>query len=280
MIKQKLITNYWEKEVCGIRYSKDKKLSRNYDEIAKKRYYYEPYIKEFAFGKSDQYLLNKKVLEIGVGAGTDFVGFLKRNAICYGIDATEAAVKETKNNIKKTLKNNNYNLEYLKKTNADKLPFDNDLFDLVYSHGVLHHAKNTMQCISEAIRVLKPGGEIKLMVYSKFSSTGFMLWCLYGLLRGKPFLSQEDVIFNHLESPGTKCYSKNEFRKILDGFGLENIVINKHVGAGDQLLMPPSHKYSKSIIYKIVRLIYPKFLIKKLQNIFGLAMTASAVKKN
>ena len=73
--------------------------------------------------------------------------------------------------------------------------------------------KNTMTCLSEAFRVLKPGGVMKIMVYSDFTATGLMLWCIYGLARFKFSLSQEKILFRYLESPGTKSYSKEEFKK-------------------------------------------------------------------
>lgn len=91
-------------------------------------------------------------------------------------------------------------------------------------------------------------------------------------------MSQEEAIFNYLESPGTKCYSKKELNKILLGFGLEQVIINKYAGAGDLLLMPPSKKYFKNIIYQIASKIFPRFIVRKYQNKLGLAMTATAIK--
>lgn len=279
MIKQKEITNYWEEEVCGTRFVVSKDKSKNYSEIIDSRYSSEPYIKKFAYGDNNQDLKNKKVLEIGVGAGSDFIGFLKRGAICYGVDATQAAIKETKKNISLALEANEYNLEFLEQVNAEKLPFDDNTFDIVYSHGVLHCAENTLGCISEAIRVLKPGGKLKLMVYSTFSATGLMLWGIYGLTKLNLFASQETLMYKYLESPGTKCYSKKEFRKILKGFAMQDITIQKYVNAGDLLLMPPSDKHKKNPFYKIIQKIYPRFFVRNFENILGLALTAESTKK-
>ena len=277
MDKQKDVTNYWEEEVCGTRFSNKKDKKKYFKEISYNRYKAEPYIKEFAFGDYKDFT-NKKILEIGVGAGTDFVQFLRRNAICYGIDATDSAIKKTYDNILNSFKNKNYNLKYLEKANAEKLPFQDNTFDMIYSHGVLHHAKNTMHCIAEAYRVLKPGGKFKIMVYSNFSATGIMLWMLYGLAKGKPFLSQEKVIFKYLESPGTKCYSKNELIKILKGFGLEKLILKKFASSGDLLLMPRSKKYQNNLLYKFIQILYPRSIIKKFESILGLSITITAEK--
>ena len=277
MIKQKDVTNFWEEEVCGTRFSKKKDFYNYFKEIAYFRYKAEPYIKEFAFGDSKN-LRDKKILEIGVGAGTDFVEFLKRDAICYGIDATDSAIQKTNDNIKTSLKNKKYKMEFLGKENAEKLPFKDNTFDMIYSHGVLHHAKNTMLCISEAYRVLKPGGKFKIMVYSNFSATGLMLWIIYGLGKCRPFVSQEKIIFNYLESPGTKSYSKRELVKIIEGFGFEKLFLKKFASSGDLLLMPKSKKYKRNFIYSFVQFLYPRFIVKKLEAILGLSITMTAYK--
>ena len=70
MINQKEINNYWEKEVCGTR--RDNITTdeiNNHHYIMNTRYKYEGFIKDFLL---DESLKDKKFLEIGVGAGTDF----------------------------------------------------------------------------------------------------------------------------------------------------------------------------------------------------------------
>ncbi len=99
--------------------------------------------------------------------------------------------------------------------------------------------KIKMKCISEAARDLKPGGIQKIIVYSKFSSNGLMLWILHGFLKFKFFLSQEEIVFKYLESSGTKCYSNKEFKKNIRRFFLEVKTIKKYAGLGDLLSMPP-----------------------------------------
>ena len=49
------------------------------------------------------------------------------------------------------------------------LPFADDSFDMVFSHGVLHHVPEIKQAQSEIHRVLRPGGELVIMVYARWS---------------------------------------------------------------------------------------------------------------
>ena len=277
MTSQSNVNNYWESEVCGTRFATDLEERKAIAlEIAKTRYRCEPYIPKFAGFKDNN--SGKKVLEIGIGAGTDFIQWIRSGAECYGIDATQAAIQESTANIESIL-GNDKSTKLLQVASAENLPFEDNFFDIVYSYGVLHHATNTMSCISEAVRVLKPGGTLKLMVYSTFSATGIMLWGIHGLLKGKPFQSQENIIFKHLESPGTKCYSSKEFSKILKGFGLVNVQIEKFAGSGDLLMMPPSHKYKSNPAYKWIMRIYPRSIVRILQGKLGLALTTISIKE-
>ncbi len=43
---------------------------------------------------------------------------------------------------------------------SEKLPFDDDCFDLVFARAVLHHSQNLEQACREFFRVLKPGGKL------------------------------------------------------------------------------------------------------------------------
>src|SRR6185436_14103404 len=41
---------------------------------------------------------------------------------------------------------------------AESIPYDDDTFDLVVGHAVLHHIPDVEQSLREVMRVLKPGG--------------------------------------------------------------------------------------------------------------------------
>jgi len=207
-LKQK-VRGYWNQASCGTEFIKQKKFSKEYfEDIENFRYKIEPEI--FSFAQFTRFK-DKKILEVGVGAGTDFLQWVRAGTKAHGIDLTQEAVE----NVKHRLSLYNLKAEDLRVADAENLPYSDESFDLVYSWGVIHHSPDTIKCLKEIIRVTKVGGKIKLMIYNRYSLFAFYRWLLSGLLKGKPFRSLKNVLFYDQESLGTKAYTFKEVKKIL-----------------------------------------------------------------
>jgi len=269
---KELVRAHWEEEPCGTRFGDSENRLEFFNSISRQRYEVEPYIVGFA--EFEKYS-GKRVLEIGVGAGSDFENWIKNGSGAVGIDLTTAAIDLTRERL--LLKGYAESQFTLKVGDAENLDFDDNSFDLVYAYGVIHHSPDTEKCLQEIFRVLKRGGVAKIMVYSAFSITGMLLWIRYALLTGRPFQSQRAVIYKYLESPGTKSFSSAEFREILERYGFEKIYIRKQLSVGDLLNMPQSKKYDNSF-YRIIWKMYPRRLIKLFGNKFGLFLLCEARK--
>ena len=163
------VRDFWNKESCGERYASGDAEKEYYESHSKARYDLESYIADFAkFNEG----YNKDVLEIGVGMGADHLEWAKsKPKSLTGIDLTPRAVEHTKKKLAL------YHLKSeLKVADAEKLPFADNSFDLIYSWGVLHHSPDTPKSVDEVFRVLRPGGIAKIMIYHKYSLIGYMLW--------------------------------------------------------------------------------------------------------
>ncbi|HEV8367777.1 MAG TPA: class I SAM-dependent methyltransferase [Pyrinomonadaceae bacterium] len=153
---------FWQENPCGTKFADAPPGSRRFYELVEEhRYQKEWHIPAAAgFAKTK----DLQVLEIGCGLGTDGAQFAKAGADYTGIDLTEAAVE---------LAQKRFELFQLPGTfraaDAEQLDFPDNSFDLVYSHGVLHHTPDTAGAVKEVRRVLKPGGLAEVMLYHRDS---------------------------------------------------------------------------------------------------------------
>ncbi len=263
-----LVKDFWNKASCGEElYLHGDSEADAFISQAKKRYELEPYIIPFA----DFYTTkNKKVLEIGVGLGADHQCFAEAGANLYGIDLTERAIANTKKRLSL------FNLSSVLTTgDAEKLAFQDNYFDIVYSWGVIHHSPNTPIAVNEIFRVLKPNGVAKIMIYHKYSFVGYMLWLKYGLFKLKPFISFKEIYSKYLESPGTKAYTVEEAKVLFNKFS--KIEITTVLTHGDLLSSDAGQRHQGPIL-NFAKLIFPKIIIKKLFPKHGLFMLIKATK--
>lgn len=153
---------FWQANPCGTKFSDAAPGTQLFFErVAAHRYATEWHIPAAADFASTG---GQRVLEIGCGLGTDGAQFARAGAAYTGVDLTEAAVD---------LARRNFELQQLpgafRTADAEHLDFANESFDLVYSHGVLHHTPDTAQSVREIHRVLRPGGRAIVMLYHRDS---------------------------------------------------------------------------------------------------------------
>ncbi len=205
---------YWEGTPCGTNpeiVGETKAMSREWFERAEDhRYAVEPFIHSIAQFTRHR---GKRVLEVGVGAGTDHLQWARAGAECHGVDLTDAAIEITRARLAQ------YGLSSrLQRANAEQIPYPDCSFDIVYSWGVIHHAERPESVVAEIRRVLKPGGQFIGMLYSRRSLVAYRFWLRHALLAGKPWRSVADVVWDHMESVGTRCYTAAELRTLFGAF--------------------------------------------------------------
>lgn len=224
------IKAFWNRQSCETQYAGSEKFSREYfEQIEQWRYADQPFIHAFAQFTRHH---GQRVLEVGYGAGTDFVQWLRAGAIASGIDLTEEAMANLSHRIQV------YGLpqpERLLVGDAENLPFPDGYFDVGYSWGVLHHTTDTRKAIAELVRVVRPGGELKLMLYNRRSFLAWRSWLIYAAAKGRPWKSVRWVLWNHIESIGTKGYTRAELRQMFATLGLPQISIQTFLTSADRI---------------------------------------------
>src|SRR5262245_56817445 len=115
---------FWNRQSCDTQYASSRKFSREYfDQIERWRYADQPFIHSFA--QFTRYR-DRRVLEVGFGAGTDFIQWLRAGARATGVDLTEEALENLTHRIQA------YQLpapEKIQVADAERLPFADNTFD-------------------------------------------------------------------------------------------------------------------------------------------------------
>jgi ubiquinone/menaquinone biosynthesis C-methylase UbiE len=172
----------------------------------------------------------KRLLEIGVGQGTDLAMFAKHGAVCTGIDLCAEHLRISRRRF------HLYNLECrFVLGDAEVLPFDDNTFDIVYSYGVIHHTPDIEAAAREIYRVVRRGGETRIMVYAKYSE--FNLYVLLKGLIGLDFLryGYAATISHYCEGTAwenpvpVSRFSKREVQRIFSQAGFKCIQISKYL---------------------------------------------------
>ena len=222
--KQRSI-NQWTKNPIGAETTEYPEGTKEFfDEIADFRYKI-----EFSWFKStfkfNQYK-NKKVLEIGVGDGIDHLELAKAGASLTGIDITPKSIELTKRN----LELHGYHSDLLV-ADAENLPFEDEIFEVVYSFGVLHHIPDTQKTIDEIYRVLKPQGKALITLYNKNSLFFWLFVFLYDfILKGNFMKMSLNDRISAIEKGGdetkplVKLFTQKQARELFHKFRKVTII--------------------------------------------------------
>ena len=241
------VRDFWQNHPCGTKFADAQPGSRRFYELVEQhRYEKEWHIPEAAGFEQTN---NLRVLEVGCGLGTDGAQFAKAGAEYTGIDLTEAAVNLARRRFELS------NLQgTLRISDAESLDFADNSFDLVYSHGVLHHTPDTASAIREIHRVLRPGGRAVIMLYHRDSynyrvnisllrraGVHLLKWnsgiAFVRLITGEPedslreharrlrsdstYLGSQEFLSQNTDGAGNplaRVYSRNEARELFHGF--------------------------------------------------------------
>lgn len=197
---------------------------------AVRKHRYESYAPWMPAAMNWQEWRDKDVLEIGVGLGSDHISFAEAGARMSALDLSRTHLRHTSAHL--ALHGYATCAVY---GDAERMPFGDASFDLVYSFGVLHHTPDTAGAIAEVRRVLRPGGTALITLYHR-NSWFYWLQLLghNGLLKGGLLRKGYRRVIADIEyraDPGTavplvKVYGRRQVPSLFRGF--EQISCSTH----------------------------------------------------
>jgi len=212
----------WDKDPAGAIYGSQCEFGSRefFDEVERHRYQeYAPWMPR-VMGFND--FAGQRLLEIGCGMGTDLLQFARGGAKVTGIDLTPRSIEISRRHLALYDQTGDFAI-----ADCELLPFRAASFDVVYSNGVLHHTPDTAGAVRELHRVLRPGGQARVMLYHR-SSWAYLSQVVlgYGILHGE-FLrghSPAKIMSKYVEfnegggRPLVKAYSRRESRELFSIF--------------------------------------------------------------
>ena len=202
-------------------------------------------------------LQDKDVLEIGIGNGSHAQFLSKYTKSFTGIDITDYSIKNTKKRF------DLFNLDgKILKMDAEDMTFSDSSFDFIWSWGVIHHSSNPYKIIREISRVLRPKGEVYIMIYHRGWWNYHVMEVLWGLFSGKlmKLKSLHKSVQVHSDGAIARFYSIADWKKLTgDFFDITEI---KCLGPKSDLIPLPGSRLKK-IASKLISNTLNRFLVNK-----------------
>ena len=199
------VRSYWNSRPCNVRHSPLPVGTKEYfEQVEARKYFVEPHIPGFA--QFDRWA-GKRVLEVGCGMGTDTMNFARAGADVTAVDLSVESLNLARQRadvfgLSDRIRFLEANAEELASTISDRD------FDLVYSFGVLHHTPHPGRAFEQLRQLIAPTGELRMMVYHRWSWKSFELVLRSG--KGQ-FWKFDEIVANESEAqfgcPVTYTYS-------------------------------------------------------------------------
>jgi ubiquinone/menaquinone biosynthesis C-methylase UbiE len=158
----------------------------------------------------------KTVLEIGCGVGLDTFTMANHGLDMIAVDLTHVGVSTAQSRFRRHSRPGLFLA-----ADACHLPFPDASFDYVYSFGVLHHVADTEKSIREVHRLLKPGGQARIMLYHRHSLNE-----LVHRLLGVPFEDKDELC------PVVRRFTVPEIRILFSDFSHVQVGVDYLFGEG------------------------------------------------
>jgi 2-polyprenyl-3-methyl-5-hydroxy-6-metoxy-1,4-benzoquinol methylase len=174
----------------------------------------------------------KDVLEIGCGMGLQTELLAKAGARLVSVDLSETSIEAT--SIRSRLKGFDVDL---RRMDAVDLAFPDESFDFVWSWGVIHHSAQTGGIVRQIHRVLRPGGEVRVMVYNLEGMPAYLVMMgryLFGFWRGR---SLDECLWQSSDGYMARYYTRDSLTDLFSIF-FKDVAVKSYGQDADAVPLP------------------------------------------
>ncbi len=164
--------------------------------------------RRFAMIRQHASLDGARVLDVGCGLGLYVRRFRDHSNQVYGVDVDPERVLEA-----------SQSLPNISEASAERLPYPDDMFDVVLSHEVLEHVPDDAAAVREALRVLRPGGRLVVFVPNRlypFETHGAWWGGRYHF-GNIPLVNWLPTAVRNRLCPHVRAYTRRGLRRLFDG---------------------------------------------------------------
>ena len=157
-------------------------------------------------------LEGRRILDVGCGIGTYVERLSQLSSQVHGIDVDRQRIRAGRER----------GLSLLAGT-AEDLPFDDNSIDVVLLNEVIEHVRDDRQALEEALRVLRPGGDLVI-----FAPNRLYPFETHGAYFGDRFVFRLIPLVNYLPDrlrnrfcPHVRAYFRRDIRRLFVGLPAE-----------------------------------------------------------
>jgi 2-polyprenyl-3-methyl-5-hydroxy-6-metoxy-1,4-benzoquinol methylase len=177
-------------------------------------------------------LKDRAVLEIGCGMGLHSELMAKAGARVTALDISDTSVEATRR--RAALKGLAIDA---RQGDAAAMDFPDEHFDFVWSWGAIHHAAYTGRIVRQIHRVLKPGGQARVMVYNLEGMPAYVTFVrkyLLGFWRGR---SLDRALWADTDGFSARYYTRDTLADLFNTF-FERTSVDVYGQEADALPLP------------------------------------------
>ncbi|MFN0072367.1 MAG: class I SAM-dependent methyltransferase [Chloroflexota bacterium] len=156
----------------------------------------------------------RRILDVGCGIGMYVEKFRRFSSDVYGVDVDPEKVIQASRS-----------LPNISEAPAEALPFEDGMFDVIMLHEVIEHVDDDRRSIEEAVRCLKPGGQVIIFAPNRlylFETHGFYFLGRY-YFKLLPLVNYLPDGLRDSFCPHVRIYRGRDIRKLFDHLPVKKV---------------------------------------------------------